>query len=427
MENSPTPNNQTVLPNETQNKSVASNGSNSATRVASTKSVSLAIIIFVLITGMAMGAAGLYAAQSISKKPPQVVKTTIDTLPLTITPIISISPTPTLTVTPSLSLSTSSGTIALSGKFSAVMNDSFGFTYYRPVELVGSSLKMGFDSNTIKNTNIRIAYLYKKTNEPVGEIDDRIYYRKVDYPKLSSYVKNGLYPRYSIVFEATISSSSADRRIAKQVIDQMADSVVFNNKAMVNPDAIEDNEGLPVTGKPVIYLYPTKPQSVSVKLNIEGDLTYTYPDYLGSWNVYAFPDGILVNSKDNKEYSYLFWEALQDIPVNFDRSFVVAGSDTREFLQTTLAKIGLTPKEYNEFIVFWYPILAKNKYNQIYFAGDEYVNRSELIIDPKPDSILRVYMVYRPLDQLINTTPQEIEPFIRKGFTVVEWGGRKID
>ncbi|MCX6713336.1 MAG: hypothetical protein NTY66_03975, partial [Candidatus Vogelbacteria bacterium] len=99
---------------------------------------------------------------------------------------------------------------------------------------------------------------------------------------------------------------------------------------------------------------------------------------------------------------------------------------TREFLHDSLIKMGLTPKEYNEFIVFWYPKMQKNAYNLIHFAGDEYTDNARLEITPKPDSIQRVFMVWKGLDNPISVKPQEIKPFTRKGFSVVEWGGEEV-
>ena len=42
---------------------------------------------------------------------------------------------------------------------------------------------------------------------------------------------------------------------------------------------------------------------------------------------------------------------------------------------------------------------------------------------PEPQSVLRVFMVYYPSDTEVEITPQKFEPFERKGFTLVEWGG----
>lgn len=179
--------------------------------------------------------------------------------------------------------------------------------------------------------------------------------------------------------------------------------------------------------KPVIYLYPTTEQTVTIKLHYRGELTCTYPKYKDGWNVIAQPNGTLTNRADGKEYSYLFWEGISNKSYDTTKGFVVRGSDTESFLQEKLAYIGLTPREYNEFIVYWLPLMQENKYNLITFAGEEYENLAKLEINPKPDSILRVMMVYKPLKKYKQIEPQELKPFVRKGFTVVEWGGTKLN
>lgn len=175
--------------------------------------------------------------------------------------------------------------------------------------------------------------------------------------------------------------------------------------------------------KPVIYLYPTVEQQVQVKLDYKDELTCTYPEYKNGWEVIAQPNGDLINKDDNKEYSYLYWEGNSNVNWDFSKGFVVQGEDTREFLQEKLEYMGLIPREYNEFIVYWLPILEENKYNLIHFAGEEYDDYAKLQITPQPDSILRVMMVYKPLNKPIEVEEQILKPFDRKGFTVVEWGG----
>ena len=184
----------------------------------------------------------------------------------------------------------------------------------------------------------------------------------------------------------------------------------------------ENCAGVGIGGKPVIYLYPEKEQEVNVKLDLDGKFTFTYPEYNNGWNVTAKPDGTIIS--DGKEYSYLFWEGLMPtFKPDFKEGFVVKGSDSAEFLRETLSQMGLTPKEYNEFIVYWAPKLQENEYNKIYFAEDDYTDEAKLEINPKPDSILRVFMVYEKADENTILPKQEIKPFERKGFTVVEWGG----
>lgn len=183
--------------------------------------------------------------------------------------------------------------------------------------------------------------------------------------------------------------------------------------------------------KPVIYLYPLKKQEISVKLFYQGKITNSYPEYdngINGWKVIAYPDGHLVNLADKAEYSYLFWEGSsgKEIACDFTKGFIVAGRDTAKFLQKIMKEFGLTPKEYNEFIVYWLPKMKDNKYNLIHFAGKEYEDTARLDIQPKQDSLLRVFMVYRPIDSKMDIIPQDIKPFVRKGFTVVEWGGTEF-
>jgi hypothetical protein len=36
-------------------------------------------------------------------------------------------------------------------------------------------------------------------------------------------------------------------------------------------------------------------------------------------------------------------------------------------------------------------------------------------------------MIFKPLSKPVKIAEQELKPFIRKGFTVVEWGGTKVN
>ena len=107
--------------------------------------------------------------------------------------------------------------------------------------------------------------------------------------------------------------------------------------------------------------------------------------------------------------------------------FVVRGEDTADFLREKLSYMGLTPREYNEFIVYWLPLMQDNPYNLISFQTDAYTDAARLDISPAPDSILRIFMVYSPLTEPVELPEQQLSPFERSGFTVVEWGGTSIE
>lgn len=175
--------------------------------------------------------------------------------------------------------------------------------------------------------------------------------------------------------------------------------------------------------KPVIYLYPEETTEVQVKLQLDGELTCTYPVYENGWDVTAQPDGTLTNHADGREYSYLYWEGKTKTDWDMSKGFVIKGTETAEFLQETLEKMGLTPREYNEFIVYWLPQMEENPYNLITFQQEAYTDAAQMEITPEPDSILRVFMVYQPLEQPVAVKEPEITSFERNGFTVVEWGG----
>ena len=178
--------------------------------------------------------------------------------------------------------------------------------------------------------------------------------------------------------------------------------------------------------KPVIYLYPTEQTDVSVNLTLNGEFTCTYPEIGNGWQVTAQPDGTLTNLKDGREYSYLYWEGELNESYDMSQGFVVKGSDTAAFLQEKLSYMGLTPREYNEFIVYWLPLMQENPYNLITFQGDKYTSQAPLDIQPKPDSVLRVMMAYKPLDKPVDIPEQKLEQFERHGFAVVEWGGCEV-
>lgn len=180
--------------------------------------------------------------------------------------------------------------------------------------------------------------------------------------------------------------------------------------------------------KPVIYLYPEKETEVHVELELtESKLYTTYPKYNNGWDVTASPDGRLLNKADGRHYRSLFWDSSDCTTVfDFSKGFCVAGSDTEDFLREKLTYMGLTEDEMNEFIVYWLPRMEHNAYNLISFQGKAYTDSAKLSITPEPDSLLRVFMAYIPLDSAVETEPQQLETFERKGFTVVEWGGSEL-
>ena len=177
--------------------------------------------------------------------------------------------------------------------------------------------------------------------------------------------------------------------------------------------------------KPVIYLYPEVETEVSVKLNLDGKLTCTYPAYNTGWKVTAAPDGTLTDAK-GQTYNYLYWEGETNAQWDMTEGFCIKGEDTAAFLEDALEKLGLNRKEANEFIVYWLPLMEQNPYNIISFQTDTYTDASELQIDPAPDTVIRVFMTFEASDYMIRILPQKLTAPERTGFTVVEWGGTEV-
>ena len=179
------------------------------------------------------------------------------------------------------------------------------------------------------------------------------------------------------------------------------------------------------TEKPVIYLYPEAETDVTVQLDYVGDLTCTYPAYDGAWRVAAAPDGMLTDER-GQTYRYLYWEGVDNVQYDFSEGCCVPGEETAAFLEDALAQLGLTRAEANEFIIYWLPQMEQNAYNLISFQQETYTDAAKLSITPQPDTLLRVFMAWKPLTKAVEIAPQTLTAPERTGFTAVEWGGAKV-
>lgn len=178
-------------------------------------------------------------------------------------------------------------------------------------------------------------------------------------------------------------------------------------------------------GKPVIYLYPTESTNIAVKLNFAGQITKSIPEYHDGWHVVAAPDGTLTNLADGKIYPYLYWDGVGPTYDKQRQGTVVTAAEADQYLVAALASLGLSSKESEDFREFWVPILKRSRYVRISFLDQATWERAApLIVTPNPDTVLRVFMDWQPLDAPISIEPQVFaSPPARQGFSVVEWGG----
>ena len=195
--------------------------------------------------------------------------------------------------------------------------------------------------------------------------------------------------------------------------------------SIVLPGCTPENLFEATTAKPVIYLYPEEETEVTVRLDYDGDLTTTYPAYEGGWTVTAAPDGTLTDA-EGREYYCLFWEGLSSWDYDFSQGFCVRGEDTAAFLEEALRDLGLTDKEANEFLIYWLPKMEGNAYNLLSFQTERYTDRARLTVTPQPDTVLRVFLAWKALEEPVDVEPQPLTAPDREGFTLVEWGGCQV-
>lgn len=199
----------------------------------------------------------------------------------------------------------------------------------------------------------------------------------------------------------------------------------FKDDNCPNNNHATDNPVIYTEKKPVLYLYPKKDKTkVTITFKKPELLKTTYPKYKDKWEVTANKNGDLTDKKGNYYYA-LYWEEKIKTKINFEEGYYVTKDNAIEFLEEKLKYIGLNDKERNEFIMYWLPILEKNKKSIVHFElTEERQKYNEMTIKPEPDSLLRLNMHVKKVDKKPKKLEkQKLYNFKRKGFVVVEWGG----
>lgn len=220
-----------------------------------------------------------------------------------------------------------------------------------------------------------------------------------------------------------IMSSSVDN-ITAQIAETSAstDCITFKYDMSTGKGTSEKNMCGGIS-KPILYFYPEKDINVKVTFDDPSVLETTYPKYNNGWEVLAKKDGSLYDKK-GKYYYALYWDEKKVHTIDFSEGFYVTKDNAIDFLEEKLSYIGLNEKERNEFIMYWLPVLEKNKKSLVYFELTEERNSySKININPKPDSMLRIVIHIKKVNKKTNIKEEKLVPFERNGFTVVEWGG----
>ena len=174
--------------------------------------------------------------------------------------------------------------------------------------------------------------------------------------------------------------------------------------------------------KPVIYLYPETTQTVTISLETDGDIFVSDPQIKGnSWTVMANPSGDIVY--EGEHYPYLFYESLTAQKFNLDEGWVIPRSDMTPWFGDYLPKFGLNEAETSDFVEYWGVNLPDSEYYLISLINVPSLERAtKLVIEPEPDTLIRVILLIKPLDAPVEIPEPEIDTPERKGFVAVEWG-----
>ncbi|RXW12321.1 hypothetical protein EST38_g13533 [Candolleomyces aberdarensis] len=237
--------------------------------------------------------------------------------------------------------------------------------------------------------------------------------------------------------------------------------------------------------KPVIYLYPPIATRVSAKLSLvpEWEFSVIYPVAPAKntphgqeveWVVDALPNGTLKEINTGLEVSYLYWEAetimhnllsppaspllspagsvvenfIPNRPtLNTTNSVLLDVGKITPYLDSSLKALGLHVEARTSFITYWLPSLLKHEYVALRFLPQSvYERAAPLCLEPTPDVIARIFMLFRGVDgdnldiwaEASVRTKDEVEFWKdvvgidvdrlqdASLFRVVEWGGMEV-
>ncbi|KIO32160.1 hypothetical protein M407DRAFT_18964 [Tulasnella calospora MUT 4182] len=249
--------------------------------------------------------------------------------------------------------------------------------------------------------------------------------------------------------------------------------------------------------KPVIYLYSPTAINAKVRLSLipQWKFSAVYPQptegsfkegksaQMVEWDVVVNPSGTISTKGISTEVAYLFWEAetepsdnLPDsppasrssspLPINNTKapyarasfipgttrcspidSVVLSAQEVPPYLEKTLLALGLHTEARTSFITYWLPSLLKHEHLALRFIPQaDFEAAAPLDIDPKPDVVTRVFMIFEgiPADRLPDWEEacersladvgfwkgvvgvEDARQSDKSLFRVLEWGGMEV-
>jgi len=171
--------------------------------------------------------------------------------------------------------------------------------------------------------------------------------------------------------------------------------------------------------KPAIYLYPLKREKINVSLTINGEILRSTPAYKKGWSVMVDSNGTIEDT-----YDYLFYENTLKTITLPKEGWIKEGHALDRWFDVLLPKLGFNIKEAEQFKAYWLKELDRDKLYEIKCFSLPFLTQNmTLIIDPKPDILIRVIFHFKAIKEKYKIKNPTIITPKRVGFHVLEWGG----
>lgn len=178
-----------------------------------------------------------------------------------------------------------------------------------------------------------------------------------------------------------------------------------------------------IVRKPNIYIYPSAEQEVAIELRTPGRIVASEPAYGGRWTVRAGPDGLIDGA-----HRFLSYEVAVRAKWQTATGWVFPAPELPSFLKDLLHRLGFTWQEAEEFAAYWSPLLSDAPFYAVCPQDRRTIESAvQVVVKPRPDSLLRAWFCFVPLDTPVALPAPRLEQYPRQGFAVVEWGGLIIE
>ncbi|KAG1762000.1 hypothetical protein EDD22DRAFT_1050898 [Suillus occidentalis] len=234
--------------------------------------------------------------------------------------------------------------------------------------------------------------------------------------------------------------SEVDRHDSSSIMAQFGVIVLQNDRSIRSYDIRNGDtirlRVIPLTKKPIIYLYSPSDIDVSVKLSL-----------IPEWSLWQIWRHFHLHQHPNRNQVPV--DTFDPISSNLDDmdSVVIPVGKVAVYLERSLKALGLHTEARTSFITYWLPSFLKHEYIALRFVPQAaYERAASLSLTPQPDVVTRVCMLFKGIreEHLANWSNAQmqaerdvgwwvdvvgVDP-VRAGdvtlFRVLEWGGTEV-